>query len=267
MTATEMVDVGSLLRQWRTRRRLSQLELASRADVSAKHLSFLETGRARPTREMLLRLGEHLTIPLRERNELLLAGGFAPSYPDRPLSAAPMAAVAAAIETILAAQAPNPTLVVDRHWTMVDANPQVAVLTARCAARLLEPPVNVLRLALHPEGLAPRIVNLAQWRDHLLHRLGRQIEATGDRRLRELADELAAYPSGPPSPETGSATELVVPLRLRTDLGELAFLSTTTVFGAARDVTVEDLAIETFFPADPDTGAVLRSLAADAPTG
>lgn len=268
MTAPDVLDVGSLLRRWRTLRRLSQLELASRADVSAKHVSFLETGRARPTRDMLLRLGEHLAIPLRERNELLLAGGFAPTFPARELSAAPMAAVSSAIAKILAAQEPNPTLVVDRHWTMIDANPQVAALTTRCAPWLLEPPVNVLRLALHPEGLAPHIVNLAQWRHDLLHRLDHQIEATGDARLRELARELAAYPPGPPDavpaePACDGTVELVVGLRVRTDQGELSFLSTTTVFGAARDVTVEDLAIETFFPADAATADVLRSLVAE----
>lgn len=265
MTAPDATEVGTLLRQWRTRRRLSQLELASRAEVSPKHVSFLETGRARPTREMLLRLGEHLSIPLRERNDLLLAGGFAPSFPARPLSAAPMAAVASAIEWILTAQAPNPSLVVDRHWTMVDANPQVAALTAGSAAWLLEPPVNVLRLALHPDGLAPRIINLGEWRRNLLSRLQHQVDATGDPRLRDLADELTGYPSGDHEPDGDGTVELVVPLRLRTDHGELAFLSTTTVFGAARDVTVEDLAIETFYPADAVTAAVLGSILAENP--
>ena len=163
--------VGVLLRHWREQRRLSQLDLATRTEVSARHVSFVETGRSKPTRAMLLKLCEQLDIPLRERNSVLLAGGFAPVYPEHQLDALPMAAISDAIGKILHAQLPYPALVVDRHWTMVDGNEAVAMFTNGCAAHLLEPPVNVLRLSLHPEGVAPRILNLGQWRAHILDRL------------------------------------------------------------------------------------------------
>ncbi|WP_305094570.1 helix-turn-helix domain-containing protein [Prescottella sp. R16] len=247
--------VGDQIRWWRGHRRMTQLDLASRADVSTRHVSFLETGRAQPTRAMLLRLGEHLDIPLRGRNALLLAAGFAPAYPEHELSDVPMAVVADAIGTILAAHAPNPALVVDRHWTLVDANETVALLTAGVAPALLEPPVNVLRLSLHPDGMAPRITNLPQWRAHVLHRLDHQIDATGDDLLRCLRDELAGYPGGTAPASVGPA--LVVPLRVRVDGRDLAFLSTTTVFGTPLDVAVSELAIETFFPADAATAQYL----------
>ncbi|EME24007.1 helix-turn-helix domain-containing protein [Rhodococcus triatomae] len=249
--------VGTLLRHWRERRRMSQLELAGLAEVSARHVSFLETGRSRPTRAMLLRLSEQLDIPLRERNSLLLAGGFAPAYPEHALGDVPMASVAEAIGQILHAHLPAPAVVVDRHWQMVDGNDAVSLLVEGCAPWLLEPPVNVLRLSLHPDGMAPRIANLGRWRAHLLHRLDHQIAATGDDVLAALAVELAAYPCDDPAgpPEPGA---LVVPIRLRTDDGELAFLSTTTVFGTPLDVTVAELAIETFHPADAVTTEALR---------
>lgn len=234
---------------------MTQLDLANRAEVSTRHVSFLETGRSRPTRAMLLRLGEHLDIPLRERNSMLLAAGFAPAYPEHALTDVPMAVVSDAIRTILAAHAPMPALVVDRHWHLVDANETVALLTDGAAAWLLEPPVNVLRLSLHPEGMAPRITNLAQWRAHVLHRLDRQIDATDDTDLRRLRLELAGYPGGVDAAEAGPA--LVVPLRVRVGERELSFLSTTTVFGTPLDVAVSELAIETFFPADAATAAFL----------
>lgn len=234
---------------------MTQLDLANRAEVSTRHVSFLETGRSRPTRAMLLRLGEHLDIPLRERNSMLLAAGFAPAYPEHALTDVPMAIVSDAIRTILAAHAPMPALVVDRHWHLVDANETVALLTDGAAAWLLEPPVNVLRLSLHPEGMAPRITNLAQWRAHVLHRLDRQIDATDDTDLRRLRTELTGYPGGVDAAEAGPA--LVVPLRVRVGERELSFLSTTTVFGTPLDVAVSELAIETFFPADAATAAFL----------
>ncbi|MHA4849955.1 helix-turn-helix domain-containing protein [Rhodococcus sp. MSC1_016] len=250
--------VGIHLRTWRERRRLSQLELANRAEVSARHVSFMETGRSKPTRVMLLRLSEHLDIPLRERNELLLAGGFAPEFPEHRLSDVSMASIADAIEKILTAHSPYPAVVVDRHWNMVDANDAAAILTDGCASSLLEPPVNVLRLSLHPGGMAPRIVDLAQWRGHLLHRLAHQIAVTGDDRLRDLLDELRGYPGGI-SDANDPAGSLVVPLRIRHRGAELTFLSTTTMFGTPLDVTVAELAIESFFPADATTAATLRS--------
>ncbi|GAB2589038.1 transcriptional regulator [Paractinoplanes abujensis] len=249
-----MSAVGGLLREWRTGRRLSQLELSARAGVSARHLSFLETGRSRPTREMILRLAEELSVPLRSRNELLLAAGFAPAYGETALDGPPLATVLAALRDVLAGHAPNPALLVDRHWTMVDANTAIGRFTAGCAGWLLEPPVNVLRLSLHPEGMAPRIRNLDEWRAHVLHRLDRQAAATADPVLRELRAELAGYPGGRDDPAV-RPDGLVVPLRL----DDLAFFSVTSVLGTPLDVTLSELAIETFLPADAATAAALRS--------
>jgi transcriptional regulator with XRE-family HTH domain len=251
-----MPEVGELLRGWRQRRGLSQLALAGAAGVSSRHLSFVETGRSRPSRAMLLHLGEHLDVPLRDRNALLLAAGLAPAYPERRLGDPPMAAVADAVTRILAAYRPFPALVVDRHWELVDANDAVALLTAECAPALLEPPCNVLRLCLHPDGLAPRIVTLLSWRAHLLARLRHQIAVTGDAHLRELLDELCTYPAPPADPAPAYAAP-VVPITLRTDVGDLSFLSTTTLFGTPGDVTVAELAIEAFLPADAATAAAL----------
>ncbi|WP_249997974.1 helix-turn-helix domain-containing protein [Actinoplanes sp. M2I2] len=248
-----MSAVGGLLREWRTDRRLSQLELSVRAGVSARHLSFLETGRSRPTRDMILRLAEELGVPLRSRNELLLAGGFAPAYGETALHGPPLAAVLSSLRDVLVGHAPYPAVLIDRHWTMVDANDAVARFTDGCAPWLLEPPVNVLRLSLHPDGMAPRIGNLPEWRTHVLHRLGRQAEATNDPVLRELHAELTAYPGGATTagePPHG----LVVPLRF----DDLAFFSITSVLGTPLDVTLSELAIESFLPADPATAAALH---------
>jgi transcriptional regulator with XRE-family HTH domain len=252
-----VTEVGVLLRGWRRRRGLSQLALAGAAGVSARHLSFVETGRSRPSRAMLLRLDEQLDVPLRDRNALLLAAGLAPAYPQRRLDDPPMAAVADGVTRILTAYKPYPALVVDRHWELVDANDAVAVLTAGCAPALLEPPCNVLRLCLHPDGLAPRIRTLGSWRAHLLSRLRHQIATTGDAHLQELLDELRIYPAPPAEPAPHAAP--VVPIRLAAPDGrELAFLSTTTLFGTPGDVTVAELAIEAFLPADEATAAALR---------
>ena len=196
---------------------------------------------------------------LRDRNKLLLSGGYAPVYPEHELSAPPMAAVSAAIRQVLTAHLPFPALVVDGHWDMVEANSAIQLLIADVSPDLLEPPVNVLRLSLHPRGLAPRIVNLAQWRSHLLDRVDRQIDSSGDPELVELRRELGSYPGGSAGPESVPANSIIVPMRYRTDDGELNFFSTTTVFGTPRDITVAELAIESFYPADPETAAALRS--------
>ena len=253
---TPQVQAGELLREWRQRRRLSQLDLALAADVSSRHLSFIETGRARPTSEMILRLAEQLEVPLRDRNVLLLAGGYAPAYPERGLADPELTAVRAALQRVLAGHRPYPAAVINRWWELVDANDGIALFTQHAARELLRPPVNVLRLSLHPDGMAPRIVNLPEWRAHLLARLYRQAEATGDPRLFRLYGELDAYPGGQrrrPSP-----AEVVVPLRYRADQGELSFISLTAVVGTPLDITVEELAIETFYPADEPTAAALR---------
>jgi len=260
MSVTTGAPVGHLLRAWRERRRLSQLELASGAGVSPRHLSFVETGRSRPTSAMILRLADHLDVPLREQNRLLLAGGFAPAHPERSLDEPPMAAVHEAVERVLAAHAPFPALVVDRGWDLVSANEPVYALLEGVAPWLLEPPVNVIRLTLHTDGLAGRITNLGQWRGHLLHRLGRELAATGDARLRRLLEELRGpdEPGASPPPDA-----LVVPLRLRAPgVGELSMFSTTTVFGTPYEVTLSELAIESFYPADAETRTRLTTLAA-----
>ena len=258
----ERPDAGLLLREWRRRRHLSQLDLAQRAGVSSRHVSFIETGRSRPTSTMILRLCDHLAVPLREQNRCLLAAGFAPAHPEHPLDAPPMAEVAAAIETILTAHLPFPALVVDTGWDLVSANDAVYALLDGVAPRLLEPPVNVVRLTLDPEGLAPRIANLAQWRAHLLARLRQEHDADRDPRLADLLDELDG-PGGPGEdaarPGETVTAGIVVPLRLRLGDTELSLLSTTTVFGTPREVTVSELAIEAFYPADAATRRALVS--------
>jgi transcriptional regulator with XRE-family HTH domain len=253
--------VGTLLRDWRQRRRMSQLDLALEAGVSARHLSFLETGRSKPSREMVLHLSDQLDVPLRDRNQLLLAAGYAPAYAEHDLDAPELGPVRDAIDQVLRAHEPYPALVVDRHWGLVAANRPVGALTAGVAAELLEPPANVLRLSLHPDGLAPRIANLHQWRTHLLDRLAREATASGDPALRALHEELAGYSAGEPGAELDPAfADIAVPLRLRHGGRELAFLSTATTFGTAVDVTVAELSIESFFPADVETAEAMRAL-------
>jgi transcriptional regulator with XRE-family HTH domain len=253
--------VGSLLRDWRRRRRLSQLDLALEAGISARHLSFVETGRSRPSAQMVLHLAEQLEVPLRERNALLLAAGHAPVFGQRGIEEPEMGPVRDALDAVLRGHEPYPAVVVDRHWGMVAGNRAVALLTEGVDPALLEPPVNVLRLSLHPDGMAPRIVNLAEWRSHLLERLGRQAVTSGDPALAALHAELAALPGGGPAPtHDPDVAEIATPLRLRApDGGELAFLSTITTFGTATDVTVAELAIESFFPADAATAAAMRA--------
>jgi transcriptional regulator with XRE-family HTH domain len=255
--------VGAQLREWRQRRRLSQLDLAGHAAVSTRHLSFMETGRSLPSREMLLRLADRLEVPLRERNRLLTAAGYAPLYREHALADPEMQAPAQAVQRVLKAHEPYPALAVDRHWQMVAANRMVPLLLAELPPALLQPPLNVLRLSLHPEGLAPRILNLGAWRAHLLHRLQHQVQASGDPVLATLADELRALPPLPGEQPATPPTEagVYVPLRLRTRFGELNLISTITVFGTPTDITLSELALETFFPADEQTAAALRRLA------
>jgi transcriptional regulator with XRE-family HTH domain len=253
--------VGALLREWRRRRRLSQLELALESGVSSRHLSFVETGRSRPSAEMVLHLAEQLEVPLRKRNELLLAAGYAPAFAERDLDAPEMGPVREAIEQLLRAHEPYPALVVDRHWGLVSANRPVELFLEGVAPHLLEQPVNVLRLSLHPEGLAPRIANLREWRSHLLERLAREAIAAGDPALAALHDELARYPGETTDVALDPAVaEIAVTLRIRNGGGELAFISTKTGFGTALDVTMAELSIESFFPADAQTAAAMRAL-------
>lgn len=260
MTALPRVPVGLLLREWRQRRRLSQLELALGAEVSTRHLSYLETGRAQPSREMVLRLAERLEVPLRERNRWLTAAGFAPMFAERALDDPALRAAREAVELVLRGHEPCPALAVDRHWNLVSHNRGVPPLLAGLPAELLAPPVNVLRLSLHPQGLAPRILNLAAWRHHLLARLRQQIAASNDNTLAGLLEELQAYPAPQTGPGPAAEPPIAVPLQLASPWGPLALISTTTVFGTPVDITLAELALETFFPADEATAAVLRRL-------
>lgn len=263
---THTVPVGAQLRAWRGRRRLSQLDLALDADISARHLSFLETGRSQPSRAMLLRLAERLAIPARDRNLLLVAAGFAPAQPERALDDPALADARRAVELVLKAHEPFPALAVDRHWHMLAANAGVAPLIAGAAPHLLEPPVNVLRLSLHPEGVAPHIVNLAEWRAHIFHRLEAQVEASADQVLADLLAELRSYPGGA-ARAADSHGGVAVPLVLRAGGATLSFLSTTTMFGTPIDITLAELAIEAFLPADAATAALLTGRAVAASGG
>ena len=258
--------VGELLRAWRQRRSLSQLELALDADVSSRHVSFLETGRARPSRAMVLRLAEHLEIPLRERNALLLAAGYAPAFAERALDSEQMEPVRAALARFLRAHEPFPAVVIDRRHDLLDANDAVALLTAGVDAELLEPPANVLRIALHPRGLAPRVRNLGEWSAHLLRGLRREAAATGDPALGRLHDELASYPGVEldTAHEQAAGSEVLAPLRLLAGDGEeLSFFSTISTFGTALDITLAELSIEAFYPANAATAErLLREIGA-----
>ena len=259
--------LGALLREWRRRRHLSQLALALKADISQRHLSFVESGRAQPSREMVLHLAEQLGVPLRERNRLLLAAGYAPVFRERPLDDPALDAARRAVERVLQGHEPYPALAIDRHWTLLSANRAVAVFLTGVDPSLLEPPVNVLRVSLHPRGLAPRIVNLTQWRTHLLERLQRQVEASADPVLEELLAELRAYPLPPTRGRADTFaiahddSGVFVPLQLATDSGVLSAISTTTVFGTPVDVTLAEIALECFFPADAETAERLRRVA------
>ena len=261
------VSAGELLRQWRQHRRKSQLELATEAQISTRHLSCVETGRARPSRGLLLALGEVLGLSLRERNQLLLAGGHAPHFAEHALAAAPLQLVRDTVQQLLEAMDPSPAVAIDRHWTLLQGNHMAQRLLGGCDPTLLTPPINVMRLSLHPRGLAPMILNLGEWRALLLARLRRQAADSGDPILADLHAELAQWPPLPGEDEihSGYATPLpdvLVLLRLRSRVGELALLSTTTVFGTPQEVTVAELALEIFHPADDQTRMRLAQLAA-----
>ena len=253
--------IGDRLREWRQRRHLSQLDLACEAEISPRHLSFVETGRSAPSRDMVLKLAERLDVPLRERNVLLVTAGFAPAFPQRSLDDPALKPARAAIDLVLRAHEPNPALAVDRHWNLVSANRMVAPLLEGIAEEMLAPPLNVLRLSFHPEGLAPRIVNLAEWCGHLLERLHRQCEQTGDPELIKLYGELKGYRI--PARSAPLAIDgVAIPFRVRLGGEVLSFFSTTMIFGTPVDITLSELALETFFPADDLTAERLRSMAA-----
>jgi transcriptional regulator with XRE-family HTH domain len=254
-------STGALLRDWRERRRLTQRELASQSAVSARHLSFIETGRARPSREMLLHLAERLEVPLRERNRLLLAAGFAPVFGERSLEAREMAPVREALERFLSAHEPYPALIVDRHWNVVASNRGVAYITRGVATELLGPPRNALRIALHPKGLAPRIRNLADWSGYLVAQLRREIQTTHDPDLESLHEELLAYPGISTALSRASLLphDIMLMHELRLDDTDLAFFCTFTTFGTARDLTLAELTILAFYPANSETAMRLTT--------
>jgi transcriptional regulator with XRE-family HTH domain len=264
--STQQSSAGILIREWRMRRRMSQLDLAAEAEISQRHLSFVESGRAAPSRDMVLHLADQLDIPLRQRNQILLAAGYAPTFSEKKLDDPSLAPAMAAVEMVLKGHEPFPSIAVDRHWNLVAGNAAIGPLIEEVAdISLLAPPINVLRLSLHPRGLAPRIVNLHEWRTHLIERLKRQIDASGDPVLANLERELSTYPAGAP---TSRATHpeiaaIAHPLRLRMRKEIFSFISTITVFGTPLDVTLSELAIESFFPTDQETAAALQRLAAE----
>lgn len=255
---------GDLMRSWRERRHLSQLDLAIEAEVSQKHLSFIESGRSAPSREMVLRLSDYLDVPLRDRNDMLMAAGFAPVFRARPLTDPALSHARDSIDRLLKAHEPYPALAFDRRWNLISRNEPIAALLSMVAPHLLTPPVNILRTTLHPEGLAPRIVNLAQWRRHLLDQLKRQIRRTHDAFLEDLLRELSVYPVRATSGSEGaldfvSTDDVALPIRLATPDGVLSLLTTVTVFGTAFEITLSEVTLETFYPADASTAALLLS--------
>ncbi len=262
-------SVGELLRIWRVRRRLSQLDLAGEAGVSTKHLSFLETGRSVPSRDMLLRLARCMDIPLRERNVLLTSAGYAPMFMERSLDDPALAIARDSVDAVLKAHEPYPALAVDRHWTVIAANQGLHTMVAGADPLLLKPPINMLRLSLHPAGLAPRIANLREWRDHVINRLRLQVDQTGDAFLTALLQEIRDYPLPPaaPGPRPRKPYDgIIVPFRLVTIDGTLSFFSTTTLFDTPVDVTLSEIRIEAFYPADAETAEIMRRMANGIPT-
>ncbi|MDF2119120.1 helix-turn-helix transcriptional regulator [Roseiarcaceae bacterium H3SJ34-1] len=261
-TTTAARNFGDHLRTWRQRRRMSQLDLACDAEISTRHLSFIETGRSQPSREMVLNLARRLEVPLRERNIMLASAGFAPLFSERRLDDPQLAAARAAVDLVLKGHEPYPAFAVDRHWTLLAMNAAVAPLLKGASPALLAPPVNVLRLSLHPDGVAPNILNLDEWRAHIFARLTHQIDATADPGLIDLLKELRAYPAPRrPLVRLDDGPLVITPLRMSTPLGELSMISTATVFGTPLEITLSELAIEAFFPADAASGEILRTLA------
>ncbi len=283
-TLSPDTGVGPLLRGWRELRRISQLDLALRADSSARHISFVETGRSRPSEEMILRLADHLDIPVRERNALLVIAGYAPRYPQTPLDDPAMASVREGLDRLLAGYEPYPALVVDGRYDVVAANRGIALLMEGIAEELLVPPLNAMRITLHPAGLAPRILNLPEWRADLLAQMERQIALVRSPELRTLYEEVAAYPVESRGAEAGGGTgggtgardggggdeteaggrgrertpSFALPLVIEHGGRVLSFIASIATFNTPMDVTVAELAVETFLPADRETAAYLR---------
>ncbi len=258
LTAPDSASVGSLLRVWRERRRFSQLDLAVAAEVSTRHLSFVETGRSRPTPEMILRLAEVLEVPLRERDHLLLAAGFAPRYGREAVSPESLEVVISGLRDLLDAHAPYPALILDTYWDVVDSNEAAASLLVGCDPSLLAPPVNALRVSLHPKGLASRIRNLDAWAGHLIRQVTSRAAHLHDPRLRDLARELASYVD-PPFMHIWPSSAPVLALELETDRGVMRFFTVVAQLETPNDSVLEGLHLETFVPADERTRTALKS--------
>jgi transcriptional regulator with XRE-family HTH domain len=264
VSAERELPFGVLLRRWRTNRRMTQADLAAVANSSTRHLSYLETGRSQPSRDMIMRLAEHLEVPLREQNTLLLAAGFAPTFRERPF--AELAAARAAMERVIDAHLPYPAFAVDRRWNVILSNRALPQLYEGCSADLLRPPVNAVRLILHPRGMGPRILNFSEWRGHTIALLRRQIETRPDPQIQALLSEVMAYPApgaGNPADGADDSRRYAMPLKIATRLGTASFLSTTTIFGTPTDVTLSELALEMLFPADDETIAVVNRMVAE----
>lgn len=261
VAAAPEAGVGALLREWRVRRRISQLELALRADSSARHISFIETGRSRPSQEMVLRLADHLDVPVRERNALLIAAGYAPHYPERPLDDPAMDGLREGLQRLLRSYEPFPALIVDGTYRVLAANSGITTLLDGVAEPLLTPPLNAMRITLHPQGLAPRIRNFREWRAHLLHQMERQLAVLRSAPLRAVYEEVSAYPLPDPVGEEraaeGAAVPFALPMVIEHGGRTLSFVSTIATFNTPMDVTVSELALETFLPADAETAATL----------
>jgi transcriptional regulator with XRE-family HTH domain len=266
MDLSKPKKIGDLLREWRKRRHLTQLDLALETEISQRHLGFVELGRSHPSREMILRLCETLDVPLRERNVLLVSAGFSPDFPERSLNDPSLAAARQAVDLMLSGLEPNPAFAVDRHWTIVKVNKAGNLLLETVDLALLEPPINLLKISLHPKGFTPQIINYAEWRKHILEYLSRQIELTADIFLVKLLAELTSYPQPEPTnwisslPANAEYDRFAVGLHLKSEAGIMSFFVTTTVFGTPIDVTLSELAIEVFFPADVETAQILRRI-------
>lgn len=257
----QQLPFGVLLRRWRERRRMTQTDLALAANSSTRHLSYLETGRSKPSREMVVRLAEILEVPLRDQNTLLLSAGFAPAFPERSLGE--LNAARGAIEQILNAHKPYPAFAVDRHWNLVMSNGALPQLYEGCAPELLRPPINAVRITLHPRGLGPRVLNFIEWRAHTQAVLRQQLESRADPVIQALLNEVSSYPAPPgvaPAANDGPA-RYATPLQIATRFGVVSFLSTITVFGTPTDVTLSELALEMLFPADEATTKIVRAMA------
>jgi transcriptional regulator with XRE-family HTH domain len=264
MEPNQPTTIGDLIRTWRKRRHLSQLDLAGNAEISQRHLSFLELGRSQPSREMVLHLAEHLKVPLREQNIWLTAAGFAAGFPERHIDDASLHDARKIVDLILNGLEPNPSFAVDRHWTLVATNQAANILLAEVDPILIQPPVNLLRLCLHPQGFTRKIMNYSEWRKCLLDYLNQQVAITADPFLIALLTELSNYPRPASArddlaPSQGEHSRFAIPLRLMTKAGELSFISTVTIFGTPIDVTLSELAIESFFPANEQTSALMMA--------